>query len=263
MNHVRWEVQRDIPEPTEATAKAYFLQQLEAKTDVWRSLAQYPRGTPPPFQKPPYTPTNLIEYLQQQPDDRRLPLPEQQQQLQLPTPSDVGQTQDNRQPWNRSQKAFHKDESNIQSASTKLDKSAVNSEVYHVQLVYTPEFDNTPMQELYETCEGPHLQDHVLPNPSPHNSHEPYSNAPLLISNLGCNPKSSPDTSSEAPPTTMRTISSTASHNTECTREVYIVDDLQLVGIDILGPKSSFAVFTARVACHGLTITRHLAFQVL
>ena len=33
----------------------------------------------------------------------------------------------------------------------KLDKSAVNSEVYHVQLVYTPEFDNAPIHELYET----------------------------------------------------------------------------------------------------------------
>ena len=88
LNHVRWGFQRDIPESTEATAKAYFLQ-LEAKTNVWRSLAQYPRDTKASiYADKPH---------RQQPDAHRLPLPEQQ--LQLPAPSDVGQTQDNRQPW--------------------------------------------------------------------------------------------------------------------------------------------------------------------
>jgi hypothetical protein len=39
-NHLRREFQRDIPRSTEATTKAEFLEQLEARMNVWRSLAQ-------------------------------------------------------------------------------------------------------------------------------------------------------------------------------------------------------------------------------
>lgn len=38
-NHLHWEFQRDIPEPTDSISKAEFLSLLEAKTDIWRSLA--------------------------------------------------------------------------------------------------------------------------------------------------------------------------------------------------------------------------------
>ena len=38
-NHLHWEFQRDVPEPDDHTSKAEFLQQLESKTDIWKSLA--------------------------------------------------------------------------------------------------------------------------------------------------------------------------------------------------------------------------------